>query len=402
MPLDRNVRLLAWFNFFLEFKFYNAILVIYFARVTGSYALAMGVFAAVSLSAAVFELPTGVFSDLIGRKRTLVLGALAHLGSVVLYALGGDYALFLLGGVCEGLGWALFSGNNTALLHDTLAETGQEAAYQEYLGRTTAMEHVGVALVGLVGAVLAALTSFAVVMWLSVLPQIVLVAIALRFREPRTQTRPTGHPIAHLREALRVIRSNARLSWLGGAAVLGYGVGEAVYQLRVAFIEGLWPLWALGVARMLDNLMAAASYYFSGRLIRRFSEFGILIGGGLAGRAVTALAYALPTVLSPALLSATSALHGVQTVAQDGLMQREFTTEQRATLGSVVSLGASLAFGIASVLIGALADRIGLAAILLIAQLVQLVPLWMQWRGLRAEGAARVAPAAGATPPRSP
>ena len=34
MPLDRNIRLLSWFNFFLEFKFYNAILVIYFARVT--------------------------------------------------------------------------------------------------------------------------------------------------------------------------------------------------------------------------------------------------------------------------------------------------------------------------------------------------------------------------------
>jgi hypothetical protein len=83
-------------------------------------------------------------------------------------------------------------------------------------------------------------------------------------------------------------------------------------------------------------------------------------------------------------------------------MQREFTTEQRATLGSVVSLGASLAFGIMSVLIGALADRIGLAAILLIAQLVQLVPLWMQWRGLRAQGAARVDRAAGATPPQSP
>lgn len=386
MRLDRNIRLLAWFNFFLELKFYNAILVIYFAQVTGSYALAMGIFAAVSFSAAFFELPTGIFSDLIGRKRTLVMGALAHAGSVVLYALGGSYTVFLLGGICEGLGWALFSGNNAALLHDTLAETGQEAAYQEYLGRTTAMEHVGVALVAIVGAALASLTSFAVVMWLSVVPQVILVGIALRFREPRTHTRRTGSPLAHLFDALRVIRGNARLSWLGAAAVLSYGVGEAVYQLRVAFIERLWPLWALGVARMLDNIMAAASYYFSGRLIRRFSEHGVLIGGGIMGRAVTMLAYGLSSVLSPMLLSATSVLHGVQLVAQDGLMQREFTTEQRATLGSVVSLGASVAFGVVSVLIGLLADRLGLVTILLLAQVVQLIPLWMQWRGLRASG----------------
>lgn len=389
MPLDRNIRLLAWFSFFLELKFYSAIIVIYFAAVTGSYTLAMSILAVASLSAALFELPTGIFSDLIGRKRTLVLGALAHCGSVVLYALGGDYSVFLLGGICEGLSWALFSGNNTALLHDTLAETGQEAAYQEYLGRTVAMEHVGVALVGVVGAVLASLTSYAVVMWLSVIPQIVLVAIALQFREPRTQAHVMPNPFAHLRAAWRVIRGSTRLSWLGAASILGYGVGEAVYQLRVAFIEGLWPLWALGVARMLDNLMAAASYYFSGRLIRRFSEYGVLIGGGLAGRAVTLLAYALPGVLSPVLLSATSILHGVQSVAQDGLMQREFTTEQRATLGSVVALGASIAYGVIGILIGVLADRIGLVAVLLIAQVVQLIPLWMQWRGLHVPGGQR-------------
>ncbi|MBN2472644.1 MAG: hypothetical protein JXN59_18110, partial [Anaerolineae bacterium] len=134
-----------------------------------------------------------------------------------------------------------------------------------------------------------------------------------------------------------------------------------------------------------------------GRLIRRFSEYGVLIGGGLAGRVVTMLAYGLPTVISPVLLSATSILHGVQSVAQDGLMQREFTTGQRATLGSVVSLGASVVFGLSSILIGALADRVGLVAVLLVAQVVQLIPLWMQWRGLRVAGGQRQArPSPGA------
>ncbi|MBN1201714.1 MAG: MFS transporter [Anaerolineae bacterium] len=386
MTRNRNVRLLAWFNFFLELKFYSAILVIYFAHTTGSYARAMSILAAASLSSAIFELPTGIFSDLIGRKRTLVLGAAAHAAAVVCYAAGGGYAVLMLGGAWEGLARALFSGNNTALLHDTLAETGHEAQYQEYLGRTTAMEHVGVALVGVTGAALAAATSFALVMWLSVLPQVVLVGIALRFREPQVHARPAANPLAHLRAAWRVLRQRPSLRLLGGASILGYGVGEASYQLRAAFIEMVWPLWAVGVARMLDNVMAAASFYFSGRLIRRFSAFGILIGGGITSRVVSMLAYAVPTVLSPALLSGTGALHGVTSVAHDGLMQREYTTEQRATLGSLVALGGSILFAGASVLIGALADRLGLATVLLIVQSVQVIPVWLAWRAFRASG----------------
>ncbi len=382
MIRNRNVTLLFWFNFFLELKFYNAILLLYFAQVTGSYAQAMSVFAAAALSSAICELPTGIFSDLVGRQRTLVAGAGAHAGAVLLYAAGGDYPALILGGICDGLAWALFSGNNHALLHDTLAETGQEAAYQEMLGRTTAMEHIGSALVGISGAVLAAVTSFGVVMWLSVIPQIILVGIALCFREPRLHS-PTATPLTHLRAAWNILRHNPRLRLFGAASILGYSVGEAVYQLRIAFIEWLWPLWAVGIARMLDNVIAAASYYFSGRLIRRFTARGVLVSGGIAGRAVTAAAYGIPTVISPVLLSATSILHGVSNVAQDGLMQQEFTTAQRATLGSLVALGGSLGFAGTSVLIGALADQVGLVAVLLIAQAIQVIPLMLTRHAFR-------------------
>ena len=49
----------------------------------------------------------------------------------------------------------------------------------------------------------------------------------------------------------------------------------------------------------------------------------------------------------------------VSTVARNGLLQREFTDEQRATMGSFNSFGGSMAFAIFSFLLGALADRIG-------------------------------------------
>lgn len=114
--LPRNVRLLAWFNFFTDFRPYAPIAILYFAQVSGSYALGMSVFSAVMLAQSLFEVPTGVFSDLIGRKKTIVCGALAGVLSLVCYATGGTYIVLLAGAAFEGLARAFYSGNNDALL----------------------------------------------------------------------------------------------------------------------------------------------------------------------------------------------------------------------------------------------------------------------------------------------
>ena len=86
LKMERNIKLLALFNFFTDFKFYSAVLVIYFAKVTGSYTLAMSLFSVVMLTSALFEVPTGIFSDMIGRKKTVMLGAVSATVSAVFYA----------------------------------------------------------------------------------------------------------------------------------------------------------------------------------------------------------------------------------------------------------------------------------------------------------------------------
>ena len=212
MHLNKNIRLLAGFNFFLGFCFYVPILIIYFAHVTGSYTLGMSIFAVTSISNAVFELPTGVFSDLIGRKRTLVLGAVASVGTVLFYAIGGTYVALALGAICQGLAWALFSGNNTALLHDTLTAMGRQDEYQEYSGRTNSLVYVGLALGSIIGGALA-MISLPLVMWLSVIPQVINLVISLRFVEPGVYTPPTN-PYAHLRDAIRLLVTSRDLRCL--------------------------------------------------------------------------------------------------------------------------------------------------------------------------------------------
>ena len=97
--VHKNIKLLSWFNFFTDFKLYAPVAIIYFAKVSGSYTLGMSVFSITMLAAAFFEVPTGIFSDLIGRRKTVVFGALSSVLCVIFYAIGGTYLFLVIGAI---------------------------------------------------------------------------------------------------------------------------------------------------------------------------------------------------------------------------------------------------------------------------------------------------------------
>src|SRR3990167_8375458 len=137
--MERNIKLLTFFNFFTDFKFHSAILILYFVKISGSFTLGMSLFSLIYISSALFELPTGIYSDLIGRKKTIVFGAFCAVISAVFYALGFNYFWLFIGAVFEGLSRSWYSGNNAAFLHNTLTQLGKRDFYDHYLGKTSSM-----------------------------------------------------------------------------------------------------------------------------------------------------------------------------------------------------------------------------------------------------------------------
>jgi MFS family permease len=382
MPVSRNITLLGWFNFWAEFRPYAPIAILYYAQVSGSYALGMSIFSAAMLAQSLFEVPTGILSDMVGRKKTVVYGAVAGVFALTFYAIGGTYLALLIGAIFEGLGRAFYSGNNDALLYDTLAEMEDHAAFQHHLGRTSSMYQFALAIAAVLGSLIAAI-SFQVVYWLSVIPMVLALLVSLRLIEPRAHTTATSNIYAHLATAFRQFRRNARLRTLSIAGVLNFAIGESSWLFRSTFVASLWPVWAIGIAQLIGNVTAALSFYFAGRLIRRFGEFRLLVGGMSFSEAVNLFGLLVPTVASPALMALNSVFYGVNTVARQSLIQQEFTDEQRATMGSLNSFAGSLLFAVFSFLLGALADRIGVTPALVVAALLGTVPMMLYWRVLR-------------------
>jgi MFS family permease len=380
--MHKNVRLLALFNFFTDFHLFSAILVLYFAHISGSYILAMSLYSITMVSSALFEIPTGIFSDFIGRKKTLILGALFSLLSHTFYAIGINYTILLIGALFEGMQRAWYSGNNDALLYESMAENNQQHEYETYLGKTSAMFQVATALGVVIGAFLAN-WSFAIVMWLSVIPQIICFIIALFVVEPKRKTTQTTNVYKHLTSSAFKLWNNKKLRLLSITNIVGYAIGESSYQFRSAFVNTLWPIWAVGIASMLSSIGAAISYWFSGKLIKRFKALTILLVDNIYSKIINLIFLSFPSMVSPLFMTSTSLFFGVSEVASSTLMQQEFSDNERATLGSISSFAGSIMFGVFAILLGYMADHIGPAKALLVAYTLSLPTVYLYYKLFR-------------------
>lgn len=365
--MERNIKLLGIFNFFTDLKFHAAVLIIYFTKVTGSYTLATTLFSVVMISSALFEVPTGIFSDKIGRKRTVIFGALSATTSAVLYAMGTSYWILFMGAIFEGLSRAWYSGNNDALLYDSLKQLRKPNEFSHHLGKVSSMFQLSLMIGAVTGSIMAQ-WSFQLIMWLSVIPQIIGLVVSFQLIDPERLTKESANIYAHIKLSALHLWNNKKLRLLSAVDILNFAIGEASFKFGAAFIETVWPIWAIGFSRMISFGSAFVSFRLSGKVIKKIGDLNILLYSNVFTRIVNFIALGFPSIISPLLMSSTAILYGAREVSINNLMQKEYTHEQRATLASLSSLIGNILFGVIAPLVGLLADAYGPAKALLVAQ----------------------------------
>lgn len=108
-----------------------------------------------SISVAAFEIPSGYFSDRLGRKNSIILGTLFITAQFTTYSLSFDFWSLALGAVIGGLGASFISGTDSALLYDSLHVLDRKEDYLKWEGRTYAIGTFSEAVAAIIGGWLA-------------------------------------------------------------------------------------------------------------------------------------------------------------------------------------------------------------------------------------------------------
>lgn len=376
----RNIRLLGWFNFLTDFRIYTSIAVLYFADVTGSYATALTIFSVMVIATSIFEVPTGMISDMLGRKKTVIVGQIASIIALCFYAFSGDQIGLFIGAILQGLTAAFFSGNNTAFLYDSLKDNDMVGEFSKWEGKNGAMFQYALAVSALLAGILLLFTSYELLFLLSIIPQIFALILSFWLVEPENGSNHIAqHPFSVLRQAVQGFMNNSRLKKVSFIQMYDYGIDYTVKYLFPLFTATVWAVWLIPIANAVKHLLVAFGLTISHWCINKYGEFFVLKTTKFTNSSLYLFFTSFPTVFSPLVNLIEGFLWGVGSVAQTNLLQRDFTDNERATMGSLVSLGGNLVFAVFAYGLGLLADMYNPALAMMVASLMMFSIFLMYW-----------------------
>ena len=235
MAAGRAVALFRWYKFLRSLLFWQAVWFLYFQSQLSA-AEALVLYAIYDIATTLLEVPSGVMSDRLGRRVTLILSAAVALAGMLLLAAGGGFAAFALGQALLGVSMAFASGTEDSYLYETLDDAGR--------GEEIERESVIAWRYGFAGLMLSAVTGgligyvdMALTFWATAAALLLMLGVTLLFREPGSSGMAPA-PERRLVETgqLRAAFATPPLRWLFVLAVLMYGYSHLPFVFGQPFI----------------------------------------------------------------------------------------------------------------------------------------------------------------------
>ena len=161
----------------------------------------------------IFEIPSGIFADIFGRKRTLNLASFFLLLGILLFSFGSGFWIFLFAGVFWGIGMAFDSGASNALLYDTLIELKREKEFKKIQGNILFTTYLFMGLSSIIAIYFYNINP-RFPFYLASISVFIAFITSLLFKEPK-YPKTNKKTREHLIDSLRVIFKNKKVLWIG-------------------------------------------------------------------------------------------------------------------------------------------------------------------------------------------
>ena len=305
------------------------------------------------------EIPSGILADKFGRKRMLVLDGMLSVLEIGILLFATNFWMFGLAVFLSGIGKALSSGSENALLYDSLLAENREGDFEKILGRLSAVDFGGALFAALSGGVLADFFKMEYNYIVSLFSMLIAFFIALTLKEPPLVTKPEGEWIniwQHTKRAVSVFKPKPM--------VFLYCMTGAVLGACLIYLDEFWQLimQGIGVPIFLFGVVSASIFLFrlpgnlfAYKLKERFSYRKVLIvilAVNIAGYAAIFFTRSFFCLIPMICVFFTA---GITEPLITGYLHHRTDSNVRATVESFFSLGLRLI----SVLVGLVFGYIG-------------------------------------------
>jgi len=276
--VHKNVELYPWYRVTTDIQAWIPVFFLYFSQFV-SLEQVIQLSSIYYISVFFLEVPSGYFSDRVGRRITLLISALCHVTAHLFFLTGGGFEFLAAGQVMLAAGIAFQSGTDTALHYDSLAGLGMEYEYEAREARAEKYGLYSLSLACLLGGLMGSF-DLRLAYLLSLCGGLASIFIVLQFSEPKHCIEEmTGSFFYVLLNCIRRLRHPV-LGWLFAALIVMYAMEHVPFEFYQPYIRLL----------ALDSLLTTgdSSALISG-LVISISMFGGALGATYSLRLRNAL-----------------------------------------------------------------------------------------------------------------
>ncbi len=341
-----------------------------------------------SIAIVLFELPSGYFADLFGRKRTLIIGAICGVLGFSFYSMGHGFWFFLAAEITLGIGQSFISGADSAMLYDTLQATKNEKKYTLYEGRTTAIGNFSESLAAVLGGLLAQI-SLRFPFFVQTGVAFIAVPAAFLLVEPAINRVTSTAGWKDMGRILKNIYTHQKLrSAVLFSSITGLATLTMAWVIQLYLEEGLsFSYVAIGATTAAFNLIVALFSVLAYRLSNTTQPRHLQLAIALlipAGFIITGLSGAITAMI---VLTFFHMLRGVATPVLKDYINTHTHPGDRATVLSLRSLLIRLVFAVAGPLCGWLIDAYSYRTMFMaMGVMILALNLWLVIPGIISRG----------------
>jgi len=362
-----NIKKFYWFSFFREWMFIIPVIVLFWQQNGLSLTEIMILQALFAIAIVLFEVPTGVVADRVGRKQSMVIGAFIMFIASVIYGLGFNFWQFLVAESTWALGTSFISGANSAFVYDSLKQEKKEKKFKKVWGHGKAVGYFAAGASAIIGGFIADYSLR--LNWLFVAIGIFLMfLVALSFKEPKHSKKVEKKSYwNHIIESFKEAVTNKNILFL----VLFFSLLSAGGRVSLWFYQpymnqsGL-PIIYFGIVWASMNIFAITGSKSADKVESWLGEKGSLWLMILLLTLSLVFMSQFFIVLGFIFIFLQQFGRGFYPPIIQDYTNRHLSSKKRATLLSIQNFSASLLFAVVAPLYGYFADRFSLSTALLI------------------------------------
>ena len=312
-----------------------------------------------SLFVALFEIPSGFFADIYGRKNSLVIGSIFLFLGYVIFSFFSGFNEFLFAEILLGIGGSLISGADSAILYDTLLEIKEEDEYTKIEGRTYAIGNFSEGIAGVLGGFLA-MTSINLPVYIQTIVMFLSIPIAMTLVEPKSSYKLAKSISSIITVVKDTFIYQRKLRWyIVYSSSMGIATLSIAWFVQPFLMEIDTPIIYYGIIWAFLNFTAGITSYYS----YLFNNHNLLIYISLIMITSLILLGFNISYFGLIFIILIYLLRGIITPKLRNLININSTSERRATVLSLRSFVIRISFAVTAPALGYIADSSDLSLV---------------------------------------